>query len=92
MVLNAQVRNCELRGHEENFPDPLDSFGKIKISVFMDLEAQIRTCELRGHEKKKKKIFSNPSTSKSQVRICGVNFVKIKIFVFYEPKGTGLDI
>ena len=36
--------------------------------------------------KKKKKISPTSSTSKSQVRTCGVNFRKIKIFVFMVLK------
>ena len=33
-------------------------------------------------KKKNKKISATPSTSKSQVRNCGINFRKIKIFAF----------
>ena len=100
MVLKAQVRTCELRGHEKkkkkDFPNPLESksqirtcgvnFGNIIIFVFMVLKAQVWTCELRGHEKKKKKISPTPSTSKSQFRKCGVNFEKIQNFVYMVVK------
>ena len=48
----------------------------------MVLKAHFWKFELRGHEKKKKKISTIPLTSKSQVRAYGVNFGKIKIFVF----------
>ena len=48
----------------------------------MVLMAQFRTCELRGHEKKNRKVSPTLSTSKSQVRKCGVNFRKIKNFGF----------
>ena len=51
----------------------------------MVVKAQDRTCEHRC-DKKKEKISQTPSTSKSQFRICGVNFGKIKIFVFMVMK------
>ena len=50
----------------------------------MVLKAQVVTCDLRGHEKKKISPFT--STSKSQIRTCGVSFGKIKFFRFYDPK------
>ena len=46
----------------------------------MFLKAQVLTSELRCHKKKRKKISPTPSTSKAQVRTCGVNFGKIKVF------------
>ena len=52
----------------------------------MVLKAQVRSCELRCHEKKNNKISPTPLTSKSQVRTCGINFGKIKMFVFTVPK------
>ena len=56
----------------------------------MALEVQIQTCELCGH--KEKKIPQPPRHRSQRSRPVVVNFGKIKIFVFYGPIGTGLDL
>ena len=57
----------------------------------MVLKIQVRTCELHGHEKKKKD-FHNPL----DIEVTGPDlwrqFCKNQNFLFYVPKGTGLDL
>ena len=80
MVLNAQSRpvSFAVMKKKKDLPNPLDievagpdlwrQFWKNQNFCFYGPNAQVRTCELCGHDKKKKKISTIPSTSKSIFR------------------------
>ena len=70
MVLKAQVRTCELRGHKKkkkkkDFPNPINievtgpdlwhQFRKYQNFCFYGPKGTVRTCELCGHEKEEEK-------------------------------------
>ena len=98
MVLMAQVRTCEFCGHgkKKSFPQPprhrshrsvpLASISEKSILLFLWSKRHRSTPVNFAIMKKKEKISPTLSTSKSQVWTCGVNFGKIKIFVFMVLK------
>ena len=104
MVLKAQVRTCELRGHKKKKKKKISptlstlksqvrtcgvNFGKIKNFDFMVLKAHVGTCDLRCHEKKD---FPNPFDMEVTGPDLWRQFKKNESFCFYGPKGTGPDL